>query len=166
MIHAHTSPNEAVSSLPSPSSSFAEQGWNMRPEYNQTNDYRAFYLFIHHFTLIYSCLSIYQLKKKSFPWIVLLKVCMPKYSVRNFQGHHRKKKRLLRFVLPLNALLSHQHLNGYFSSPYLHRPSNPWLSNHLLSYTPPPGRLFMFLSGEELGMTANQHPHMSDHPFK
>lgn len=61
----------------------------MRPEYNQTNDYRAFYLFIHHFTLIYSCLSIYQLKK-SFPWIVLLKVCTLTCSVKNFQGHCRK----------------------------------------------------------------------------
>ena len=34
----------------------------------------------------------------------------------------------------------------------------PWLSNHLLSYTPTPGRLFMLLSGEEIGMTASQHP--------
>lgn len=34
----------------------------MRPESEQTNDYRAYYLFIYHFTLIYSCLSIYQIK--------------------------------------------------------------------------------------------------------
>lgn len=63
--HANTSPDESVPSLPSTSSSFSIQGWNMRPEYDQTNDYGAFYLFIHHFTLIYSCLSIYQPEKKN-----------------------------------------------------------------------------------------------------
>ena len=84
--------NGVAPSLPSPSSSFTEQGWNMRPEYNQTNDYGAFYLFIHHFTLIYSCLSIYQLEKKKFPWIVLLKkFCTLTCSVKNFQGQGRKR---------------------------------------------------------------------------
>lgn len=57
----------------------------------------------------------------------------------------------------MNALLSHQHINTYFS-PYLHILCTSWLTNHLLSYMPPPARLFMSLSGEELDMTAKQNP--------
>lgn len=50
------------------SHSCVEQGvWVcVRPESHQTNDYRAFYLFIHHYALIYSCLSIHQLDENSY----------------------------------------------------------------------------------------------------
>lgn len=53
---------------------------------------------------------------------------------------------------PLPLQLPH----GY--CPYLHRPSTPWLSNHLLSNTQPPGSLFMSLSRGELSTPPTNAP--------
>ncbi len=103
-------------------------------------------------------------EKKSFPWIVLLKVCVLTYSVKNFQGRSRKiPKRDSSYPwIPSSHSSTSMDTSPF---PIYILPSTPWLSNHLLSYTPPPGRLFMSLSGEELSMTANQQTHMNYHPF-